>query len=96
MRPPVATLITSPLAPGAAGKVMNVACGVRTTLLDVIAELGRVLGRRIEPVHEPERPGDIKHSLADINAAKSVLGYTAPVSFEEGLKKTIEWYRAKR
>jgi UDP-glucose 4-epimerase len=83
-------------APGAAGKVFNVACGVRTTLLDVVKTIGGIVGKQIPPNHEPPRAGDIKHSLADITAAKTVLGYTAPVSFEEGLKKTIEWYRAKR
>ncbi len=83
-------------APGAAGKVFNVACGVRTTLLDVITALGKIVGRKIEAIHEPARAGDIKHSLADITAARTVLGYTAPVSFEQGLERTLEWYRAKK
>ena len=82
-------------APGAAGKVFNVACGVRTTLLDVITALGKIVGRDIKPIHEPARAGDIKHSLADITAARTVLGYTAPVSFEQGLERTVEWYRGR-
>jgi UDP-glucose 4-epimerase len=81
-------------APGAGGRVFNVACGVRTTLIEVLALLGELVGRLIEPRFEPARPGDIKHSLADIGAARKVLGYTAPVSFEEGLRRTVEWYRA--
>jgi UDP-glucose 4-epimerase len=82
-------------APSAAGGVFNVACGVRTTLLDVIAQLSRIVGRAITPRHEPERAGDIKHSLADIGRARQVLGYTAPVPFEEGLRRTVDWYRAR-
>ena len=83
-------------APGAAGKVFNVACGVRTTLLDVIAELARIVGKKVTPVHEPARPGDIKHSLADITQARTILGYTGKVSFAEGLARTVEWFRAKK
>jgi nucleoside-diphosphate-sugar epimerase len=82
-------------APGAAGKVFNVACGVRTTLLDVIEELGRIVGKKVTPVHEPARPGDIKHSLADITQARTILGYTGKVSFAEGLARTVEWFRKK-
>jgi UDP-glucose 4-epimerase len=82
-------------APGAAGKVYNVACGVRTTLLDVLDKLSAIVGRRVEAKHEPERAGDIKHSLADIDRARSILGYTAPVSFEEGLARTVDWYRSR-
>jgi UDP-N-acetylglucosamine/UDP-N-acetyl-alpha-D-glucosaminouronate 4-epimerase len=80
-------------AKGAAGKVFNVACGARVTLLDVIDKLGEIFGKRIEPRFEAPRPGDIKHSLADISAAQKVLGYTAPVSFEEGLRRTVDWFR---
>ena len=77
----------------ASGKVFNVACGVRTTLLDVIETLSAILGKPIQPLHEPARPGDIRHSLADITAARTVLGYTGRVSLREGLEKTLEWYR---
>ena len=83
-------------APGAAGKVFNVACGVRTTLLEVVKTIGKIVGKDVVAKHEPARPGDIKHSLADITAAKTILGYTGGVSFEEGLKRTVEWYRNKQ
>jgi UDP-glucose 4-epimerase len=82
-------------APKAPGKVMNIACGVRTTLLDVVDRIAKIVGKKVVPIHEPERPGDIKHSLADIGRARELLGYTAPVSFEEGLARTVEWYRSK-
>src|SRR5215831_9754508 len=78
-------------AAGASGRVFNVACGVRTSLLEVLAELARIFGRRLEPRFEPPRAGDIKHSLADIGAARQVLGYRAPVSFAEGLRRTVDW-----
>lgn len=80
-------------AADASGRVFNVACGVATTLNQVVEVLGEVLGRRIEARHEPERAGDIKHSVADISAARETLGYTAGVSFAEGLRRTVDWYR---
>jgi nucleoside-diphosphate-sugar epimerase len=82
-------------APGAAGKVFNVACGVRTTLLDVLDRLSGIVGHKVTAIHEPSRAGDIKHSLADIGRAREILGYRAPVSFEDGLARTVEWYRRK-
>jgi len=80
-------------APGAAGEVFNIACGERVTLLEVIALLERIVGHPIQPNHEPTRAGDVKHSLADITLARTVLGYTASVGFDAGLARTVEWYR---
>ncbi len=84
-------------APGAAGKVFNVACGVRTTLLEVVDIIGEIAlahgGKKIPAVHEPGRVGDIKHSLADIGKARRILGYTASVGFREGIERTVAWYR---
>ncbi len=81
--------------PGVAGQVFNVACGEATTLLEVVAAVGQLLGKPLVAQHQPPRAGDIKHSLADISKAKSMLGYTASISFEEGLKRTVQWYRAQ-
>jgi len=78
----------------ASGGVFNVACGSACDLNQVVALIGEILGRRIEPRHEAERAGDIKHSWADISAARRALGYTAAVSFPEGLRRTIEWYKS--
>jgi UDP-glucose 4-epimerase len=58
-----------------------------------VSLIGDLLGRRIEARHDPERAGDIKHSLADIAAARAALGYSAAVSFAEGLRRTIDWYK---
>jgi UDP-glucose 4-epimerase len=83
-------------APGAAGQVFNIACGVRTTLLEVLDLVASMTGTQIRAKHEPSRAGDVKHSLADISRARSVLGYPARVSFAEGLQRTVDWYRARR
>jgi UDP-glucose 4-epimerase len=81
--------------PGVAGRVFNVACGQRYTLLDLIAALSDVLGTQIAPVHTDPRPGDVRHSLADITAAQEALGYQVVVDFHEGLRRTVAWYRTK-
>jgi len=81
-------------AQGAAGGVFNIACGQRTSLNDLVRMLNELLGTDIEPIYEPARAGDVKHSLADITAARSVLGYKPEVDFREGLRQTVEWYRS--
>ncbi len=80
-------------APGVAGRVFNIACGKRYTLLDLIAMLNDILGTRIDPVFAPPRPGDVKHSLADIRLAQEQMSYTVDVDFETGLERTVTWYR---
>jgi nucleoside-diphosphate-sugar epimerase len=82
-------------AASASGRVFNIGCGQATDLNQVVALIGDILGRKIEPSHEPERAGDIKHSYADISAARRGLGYTAAVSFAEGLRRTLDWYRSQ-
>ena len=65
------------IAPQAAcGQVFNIACGARTTLNDLYKKLAQLLGKNIEPRYVAPRPGDVKHSLADISKAKSLLGYS--------------------
>ena len=78
----------------ASGSAINIACGERITLLDLVSEINRHLGTSIEPRFEPERQGDVKHSLADITRAKELLGYRTVVPFGEGLGKTIEYLRS--
>lgn len=80
-------------AEAAAGKFFNVACGGRYTLLDLLSKIKEALKSDIEPVHESPRPGDVRDSQASIDAARSVLGYKVSVDFEEGLRRTVEWYR---
>ena len=80
-------------APGAAGEVFNIACGESTSLLQVIDIVARIVGKKVAPIHEAPRPGDIKYSLADIGKAQRVLGYTGRIKFAEGIERTIAWYR---
>jgi nucleoside-diphosphate-sugar epimerase len=77
----------------AGGQVFNIACGESTSLLSVIDILGEIFGQRIAPMHLPARPGDIRHSLADISRAREVLSYSAKIKFAEGLRRTVAWYR---
>jgi nucleoside-diphosphate-sugar epimerase len=83
-------------AAGASGQVFNVACGVATNLNDVVKLIGEALGRPIPITYAERRVGDVKHSLADVSAARTRLGYQGAVSFEEGLRRTIAWYTERR
>jgi nucleoside-diphosphate-sugar epimerase len=80
-------------SPKAVGHVYNVACGTRITLKEVVRVLNRILGTNLDPVFEPPRAGDIKHSMADIQRAAGDLGYSPQTGFENGLIKTVDWYR---
>jgi nucleoside-diphosphate-sugar epimerase len=77
----------------ASGQVVNVACGGRYTLNELYDMLKKLTGESVDPVYSDPRPGDVKHSLADITLAAELLGYSVEIGFEEGLKKTVEWYR---
>jgi len=79
--------------PGVAGQVFNVACGDRITVNSMLQQINKITGKDIAPIYADPRPGDIKHSQADITRAKEHLGYQPKISFEEGLRNTIEWYR---
>jgi UDP-glucose 4-epimerase len=79
--------------PAAAGGTFNVACGRQYNLLELIASINRVLGTSIEPNFEPARAGDVRDSLADITAARSALGYEPTIDFDEGLRRSIAYYR---
>lgn len=81
-------------SPAANGRVFNVACGRQYSLLELIASINRVLGTKIEPNFEPARAGDVRDSLADITAARDVLKYEPTVDFDEGLRRSIEYYRS--
>jgi len=78
----------------AAGEVFNCACGQPVALRHVAALIQRQLGTDLPLEHAPERPGDIRHSHADIGKARTVLGYGPVVGLEAGLPETVEWYRS--
>ena len=82
------------LAPEEAnGQIFNVAYGGREYLIDIYYSLTKALGKDIEPRFGPDRPGDIKHSNADISKAKRLLGYEPQYDFARGLNEAIEWYK---
>ena len=81
-------------APQAAGKTINVANGRTTDLLTLIRELNRLLGTDVEPHFAPPRAADVKESLADISLARRILGYEPPVGFNEGLERSIAYYKS--
>jgi UDP-glucose 4-epimerase len=76
-----------------AGQVFNVATGRRITLNETFKLLQRLTSYSGEPQYGPERSGDIKHSLAKISKAEAALGYKVKVDFEDGLRRTVDWYR---
>jgi len=75
------------------GEVVNVACGEAVTVNAIIDTINELLGKNVRPVYAPVRPGDVKHSLADITAARKLIGFKPVVLFREGLEKSIDWYR---
>jgi UDP-glucose 4-epimerase len=81
-------------AKGASGKIFNGGTGARITLNDVVAMLAKITGKKIEARHEAPRTGDIRDSQADVSLAHEILGYEPHVAFEEGLRRTWDWYRA--
>jgi UDP-glucose 4-epimerase len=78
------------------GRVFNIACGRRVTLNETYELLRNLTGYNGAPVYAEVRAGDIKHSLADLGAARAALGYEPAVFFEEGLRRTVDWYKEAR
>lgn len=86
-------LAASAPAEKVSGKMMNLATGSRSTLNQTFAILRELTGYKLDPTYGPSRAGDIHDSLADIDRAKSLLGYAPAVEFREGLRRTVEWYK---
>jgi nucleoside-diphosphate-sugar epimerase len=83
-------------ADDASGQVINVATGGRVSLNTLFETMRRLIGADVQPRYAEPRAGDVRDSQADITKARRILGYEPSVSFEEGLRKTVEWYRASR
>ena len=75
------------------GEVINVACGEAVTVNAIIGMINQLLGKNVKPIYVPARAGDVKHSLADITAARNLIGFQPVILFREGLEKSIDWYR---
>jgi nucleoside-diphosphate-sugar epimerase len=83
-------------ADGVAGETFNVASGERISLNTLIAELRELTGKAIEPTYTDPRPGDVRHSLADVSKAREALGYDPAVNAREGLRRVFSWYEERR
>ncbi|MBN1766832.1 MAG: SDR family oxidoreductase [Sedimentisphaerales bacterium] len=76
------------------GQAVNISTATSVTVNNVVNEIRSLLGKEhIEPVYAPPRPGDIKHSLADVTRAREIIGYEPLVSFEQGIRRAIDWYK---
>jgi UDP-N-acetylglucosamine/UDP-N-acetyl-alpha-D-glucosaminouronate 4-epimerase len=82
-------------APKAAGEVINVACGTRISLNELVRVMNGIVGTTLQPIYKEERAGDVKDSQADIAKARAILGYTPSVGIEEGLRHTLAWCRSE-
>jgi len=76
------------------GEMVNVACGERTSLNQLLSYIGELVGRPLEAEHRPARAGDVRDSLADVRAARELLGYEPSVDVREGLKRTFQAFRS--
>jgi len=74
------------------GEVVNIACGRAVTVNEIIDLINNLLGKNVKPIYTDSRPGDVKHSLADITAAGNLIGFEPAVQFKEGLQIAIDWY----
>ncbi len=79
--------------PGVSGNVYNVGTGANITVLDLVAALNKLLGTNLKPIHGEPRTGDVRFSRADIRRIRADLGYDPQVTFEDGLARTLRWYR---
>jgi UDP-glucose 4-epimerase len=79
----------------AQGEAINIACGKRTSLNQLLEFLKRILGREVSPVYQEAREGDVKHSLADIRKGRDLLNYVPQVEIEMGLRKTVDYFKGR-
>jgi nucleoside-diphosphate-sugar epimerase len=86
-----ALVLAAGAGPEAAGEVMNVGCGGRTSLLELVAALNELLGTELEPVFSDPRPGDVRDSEASVEKAARLIGYRPSVDVREGLDRTVRW-----
>lgn len=85
--------IKAAAAPGIKCEVFNIACGKAYSVLDIIKCVNKILKKNIEPEFAPKRPGDVRHTLADITKAGKLIDFKPEIGFEEGLKKAVEYFR---
>jgi nucleoside-diphosphate-sugar epimerase len=79
----------------ATGVAVNVACGGHVTINELVDRLNEILGTDIDPIYDDPRPGDVRHSMADLDLVEAALGYEPEVEFQEGLERTVEWFEGE-
>jgi UDP-glucose 4-epimerase len=92
----VQALVKASEAPDVSGNVYNVGMGSSVTVLDLVSSLNRLMGTTLVPQHADTRKGDVRYSQADISRTRKDLGYEPTVTFDEGLAKTLAWYRGEK
>ena len=85
--------LAAAVAPAAVGEVFNVGCGNRVSLLSIIERLERILGHAVARRHTPARAGDVPHTQADVSKARKLMDYAARVDFDEGFRRTVDYFR---
>lgn len=88
-----ANMLAATTANETKGEVVNIACGKRMDLNELVAQLNKILGTDIKPEYSEAAKGDVKHSLADISKAEKLIGYKPIVDLDEGLRRTAEWVK---
>lgn len=78
---------------GVSGGVFNIACGGTVSVLEIVDMLNNILGKELKPEYGPKRPGDVRKTYADVSKMKRLLGLKPAVHFEEGLRRTTEWFK---
>jgi UDP-glucose 4-epimerase len=92
----VQALVKASEAPGVSGKVYNVGTGQSVTVVQLVAALNKLMGKNLKPQHADPRAGDVRYSKADISRTRADLKYEPTVTFEQGLAKTLAWYRGEK
>ena len=92
----VQAIVKASEAPGVSGKVYNVGMGSSVTVVGLVAALNKLMGKSLKVIHGETRAGDVRYSQADITRTRADLGYSPTVSFEDGLAKTLAWYRGEK
>lgn len=77
----------------ATGVTVNIGCGDQVTITGLVEQINDVLGTDIDPIYDDPRPGDVRHSMADLDRVREQLGYEPDVDFQDGLERTVEWFR---
>jgi len=80
-------------APKLSGEVVNLACAESVSVNRTIGLINELLGKDVKPIYTDVRPGDVKHSLADVTLARKIIGFEPVVKFDEGLRRAIDWYK---